>query len=465
MHICSKGTCKSGLTDLLTDWVGLRAGRIQATLVLAVVYQELHRHMSLREPSAQDTVRDDSPSLIIGNPLYTEAATLSTYASSSAKAQPVPDEASLSTDQPPTNTLFTENELCDSLPLAIADELHNPSSSSPDLPDSAQPLVISTHVTSDSVTSPGPQGVPREPSPTPHLSAPQNLRAMMVSVPHHRDPSVPAADPGSPVDFNSADTQMGWGGQTIQDDTHHDSQAPTHPDNSESFGSFLFHDMSNNQSASDRSDSRDSFTSTSASSPRSTLPALQCPVQKLPLLSNRNPVSDVNLAHSPVPDTSSRALQKSSQTTSMHSPQTAQTQALTTQTSARSNRRKPRQVIHSLSICPGSDICIWMHRLNRFALSVADRQHCSIVVCMVAVNIHLCHVLLASSGSRNSASAFSSIHGMLPHHLLYPDSIEQAVHHPCTVPELLVPIVGSWMLSINKLYSCANSKYTAMHSH
>ena len=309
-------------------------------LAFASVQEELQY---LRQHRAQATISEDPPSLVIGeNPLYSEAASLSTTASTSTQTQPVPDEASPLTVQP-LNTLFTANELCD--------PLHN--TSSPDFLDSAQPEPISSaHITLDAVTSPGPQGVPEEPTLMPQLSAPQDARAMMASEPHHSHPSVLAVDLATSVHFTSADAQMGQSGQTTQDDT---SWAPPLRDSAESFGGFLPHAMSSIQSGSDRSDSHDSFTSNltthSSSSPRSTLPAMRCPVQTLPLLCNQSPLSHSSLAapSSPVRDTSSQALQKSPSLSRTRSPLSAHTQALAT-TNASSNPGKSFQVIHFLRI-------------------------------------------------------------------------------------------------------------------
>ena len=321
-------------------------------LAFAVVHEELQRHIALRQHRAQAAMyEEDPPSMMIGaNPLFTDAADPSTNAFSSAQAQPASDEASPSRDQDFMNTLLTHKEMYESLPFANAEEMYIPFS--PDFLDSAQPLPMSTHSTSDSTTLSGPQVVPREFSPTPQSSTLQDLRAMMVSMPLQRDPSVLAADPDSSVGFTGADAQMGWSVQTTQDDTIDDSWALTLPGNAPSFGGFLL-SMSNNQSASDRSDSRDSLTSTSttqaSSSPRSTLPALRmhCPLQKLSLLSNRIPLSEASSADSLVPDISNGALPKSPAPRTTFSLLTVHTKDQATQTSGDSNAADPSQVIHS----------------------------------------------------------------------------------------------------------------------
>lgn len=186
-------------------------------LAFAVVHEELQRHIALRQHRAQAAMfEEDPPSMMIGaNPLFTDAADPSTNAFSSAQAQPASDKASPSRDQDFMNNLLTHKEMYESLPFANAEEMYIPFS--PDFLDSAQPLPMSTHSTSDSMTLSSPQVVPREFSPTPQSSTPQDLRAETVSMPHRKDPSVLAADPDSSVGFTGADAQMEWSVQTTQD--------------------------------------------------------------------------------------------------------------------------------------------------------------------------------------------------------------------------------------------------------
>lgn len=366
---------ESRLPPPLTDRAGLHAGQTQAMLALALVHEQLQRRRSLRRYRAQTAMTVESASLLVGaaNPLFTDVAKLSTVGSSST--QPAPEEASLSNEQRnhPMEALFTDNALYDMLPSFTDKKPHQtdistsldalPLPRSPCLPpvDSSRPSDEEPHHTDistplDSLSLPrSPCLPPVDPScPTdeePHYT---DISTPLDCLPFPRRFCLPAVDLSC---FTSTEAQVTRSGQTDQDDPQPSTWPPTHPDSAETFGGFLPHAMPNTQSGSDRSDSRDSFVSNSThapSSPRSTLPAMHRPIQKLPLLGNSTPPSDASLSGSSVLDTCSQALHKSPPLSPMRSPLTAQTQALTIQKRANSNQL---QVIHSLSML-ASVICI-----------------------------------------------------------------------------------------------------------
>lgn len=281
---------------------GVHAGRTQAMLAVAVLYEQL-QHQSYGRRRLGVAMHTQSPSLVVGsaNPLFTDAASLASDSSSSAQAQSMPDEASQSPDHyHHPQSMLTDSDLYDLVPLASAE-------------------------------------------------APEDSASTGSFTPT-RSFCLPAVLPSSPMECTSTDAQMESSGQTSQADNHqNDTQGPAFLDSTGSFGGFRPHaSVPTLQSSSDRSDAQESSSTKSSASPRSILPALHCPVPKLPLLCITSDAIPNPATGPPVPDTSSPKLQNSSPPISALSPVTTHTPAA--YKSPSSNLGKPPQVNHLLSV-------------------------------------------------------------------------------------------------------------------